>query len=314
VCGPGRPEAVESVLCERQFGVDHRLLAELAQPPLTSGSFGQQMKPPLNKDTKLCISLAARPSNIGTRFHNYLYEQLGLDYIYKAFTTTDIGAAIGGVRALGIRGCSVSMPFKQDVIPLVDDVEPSARAIHAVNTIVNEDGRLTAANTDYIAVQQLIRERQLDPATPVLIRGSGGMASAVAAAFRDLGFSGGVIVARNEHTGRWLADRNGYEWRPAPTGLTAPILVNVTPIGMAGGPDELEKPFDAALIDRASTVFDVVALPAETPLIAAARAAGKEVITGAEVIARQAAEQFERYTGVRPTPELIDAASAISHS
>ena len=58
-------------------------------------------RPPLNKDTRLCISLAGRPSNIGTRFHNYLYDQLGLDFIYKAFTTTDIVAAIGGVRALG---------------------------------------------------------------------------------------------------------------------------------------------------------------------------------------------------------------------
>ena len=86
------------------------------------------MRPPLNKDTRLCISLAARPSNIGTRFHNYLYDELGFDFIYKAFTTTDIAAAIGGVRALGIRGCSVSMPFKEDVIALVDEVEPSARA------------------------------------------------------------------------------------------------------------------------------------------------------------------------------------------
>jgi shikimate dehydrogenase len=272
------------------------------------------MKPPLNKDTKLCISLAARPSNIGTRFHNYLYDQLGLDYIYKAFTTTDIVAAIGGVRALGIRGCSVSMPFKQDVIALVDDVEPSARAIHAVNTIVNDDGHLTAANTDYVAVQQLIREHRLDPAMRVLIRGSGGMASAVATAFADLGFGDGIIVARNEETGRSLAARLSYQWREDLAGLAAPILVNVTPIGMAGGAGEREKSFDAALIGQADTVFDVVAVPAETPLIAAARSAGKRVITGAEVIARQAAEQFERYTGVRPTPELIEAASAVSRA
>jgi shikimate dehydrogenase len=272
------------------------------------------MKPPLNKDTKLCISLAARPSNIGTRFHNYLYEQLGLDYIYKAFTTTDIVAAIGGVRALGIRGCSVSMPFKQDVIPLVDEVESSARAIHAVNTIVNDDGHLTASNTDYLAVQQLIAAHRLDPAMGVLIRGSGGMASAVAAAFRDLGFNDGTIVARNEDAGRRLAERLGYDWSPDLTTHAAPILVNVTPIGMAGGPGEQERSFDAALIGQAHAVFDVVALPAETPLIAAARAAGKQVVTGAEVIALQAAEQFERYTGVRPTPELIEAASATSRA
>ena len=87
-------------------------------------------RPLLNKDTAVCISLAARPSNIGTRFHNYLYDELGLDFVYKAFTTTDIAAAIGGVRALGIRGCSVSMPFKEDVIALVDELEGDAE-IHA---------------------------------------------------------------------------------------------------------------------------------------------------------------------------------------
>src|ERR1700755_482769 len=104
-------------------------------------------RPPLNKDTRLCISLAGRPSNIGTRFHNHLYDVFGLDFIYKAFTTTDIVAGIGAVRALGIRACSVSMPFKEDVIALVDEIEPSARAIHSVNTIVNDGGVLTACNT-----------------------------------------------------------------------------------------------------------------------------------------------------------------------
>ena len=231
------------------------------------------MRPPLNKDTKLCISPAGRPSNIGTRFHNHLYEQLGLDFIYKAFTTTDIVAAIGGVRALGIRGCSVSMPFKQDVIPLVDGNEASARAINAINTIVNDDGRLTASNTDYIAVQQLIDKHGLDPNDAVLIRGSGGMASAVAAAFHGKGFHAGIVIARNRDTGSALADRLGYEYVPEVDDRKAPIIVNVTPIGMAGGPQQTEAAFDEATIAKAYTVFDVVALQSETPLIKAARAA-----------------------------------------
>lgn len=271
-------------------------------------------RPPLNRDTTVCISLAGRPSNIGTRFHNHLYEVLGLDFLYKAFTTTDIAGAIGGVRALGIRGCSVSMPFKQAVIPLVDEVEPSARVINAVNTIVNDGGRLTASNTDYLAVQRLIDEHGLDPAQPVLIQGSGGMAAAVGAAFRDHGFTDGTIVARNTETGRELADRLGYAYAQEIGSRRAAVLVNVTPIGMAGGAEERDVAFTDAAIAEAGTVFDVVAMPAETPLITAARAAGVGVITGAEVIALQAAEQFERYTGVRPTPEQIAEASASSRS
>lgn len=271
-------------------------------------------RPPLNKDTRLCISLAARPSNIGTRFHNHLYELLGLDFIYKAFTTTDIAAAIGGVRALGIRGCSVSMPFKEDVIALVDEVEPSARVINSVNTIVNEDGFLTASNTDYLAIKRLIDDYALDPSGPVLIRGSGGMASAVGAAFRDHGFTSGTVIARNEATGGELAARLGYDYAAEIGDRTASILVNVTPVGMAGGPEESEQAFDDAAIALADTVFDVIALPSETPLIVAARAAEVPVITGAEVIALQAAEQFERYTGVRPTVQQIAEASAISRA
>lgn len=272
------------------------------------------MRIPLNKDTRLCISLSGRPSNIGTRFHNYLYDVLGLNYVYKAFTTTDLAAAIGGVRALGIRGCSVSMPFKRDVIALVDEVEPSARAIHAVNTVVNDDGRLTASNTDYLAVQRLIAAHGLHPSQSVLLRGSGGMANAVGAAFRDNGFDHGTVLARNQRTGRELAERLGYRYVCDPGGNTADVLVNITPIGMAGGPEEHQSPFDEMAIANAHTVFDVVATPSETPLIKAARSAGVGVITGAQVIALQAAEQFERYTGVRPTAEQVAAASAVSRA
>ncbi|WP_197503508.1 shikimate 5-dehydrogenase [Mycobacterium sp. E740] len=276
------------------------------------------MRVPLSKDTRLCISLSGRPTNIGTRFHNYLYDLLGLDFIYKAFTTTDIAAAIGGVRALGIRGCSVSMPFKQDVLRLVDEVEQSASSIRAVNTIVNDlsvpGGKLTASNTDYLAVQRLIDENGLQQTQSVLVHGSGGMASAVGAAFRDLGFDRGTVVARNAETGRPLADRLGYDYVADIGSRGADVLVNVTPVGMAGAPDAAGVPFGEAAIANAHTVFDVVAVPAETPLIKAARTAGVAVITGAEVIALQAAEQFERYTGVRPTDEQVLAASAVSRA
>ena len=158
--------------------------------------------PILNKDMQVCMSLAARPSNIGTRFHNYLYDELGLNFIYKAFTTTDLEGAVRGIRALGIRGCSVSMPFKEAIIPLVDVMEPSALAIESVNTVVNDDGVLTASNTDYEAVAALLAEHEVDPGQRVLLRGSGGMAKAVVAAFRGAGFDDLTIVARNADAGQ----------------------------------------------------------------------------------------------------------------
>ena len=168
--------------------------------------------PILNKDMTLCISLSARPSNNGTRFHNHLYEQLGLNWIYKAFAPTDLAQAIAGVRGLGIRGCAVSMPYKEDVIALVDVMDPSAKAIDSVNTIVNDGGRLTAYNTDYTAIEQLLQRNAVPTAYSVLVRGSGGMAKATAAALRDAGFRDVTVMARNEAAGRALAGLYGFAW------------------------------------------------------------------------------------------------------
>jgi shikimate dehydrogenase len=263
----------------------------------------------INRDTQLCMSLSGRPGNFGTRFQNFLYEALGLNYVYKAFTTKDLPAAIGGIRALGIRGCAVSMPFKEACIPLVDGMDDSVQAIASINTIVNNDGHLHAYNTDYIAIRKLIEQHGLSPDTPLALRGSGGMAKAVACAFRDAGFMRGHIVARNEAAGRKLAEVSGFAWVADTAGLDAKLLINVTPLGMEG-PEADQSAFDRADVERAETVFDVVALPPETPVIKLARSLGKPVITGAEVIVLQAVEQFVLYTGVRPDDALIAKAAA----
>ena len=262
------------------------------------------------RETTLCMSIAARPGNFGVRFHNYLYAQLGLNFYYKAFAPADLPAAIAGMRSLGIRGCGVSMPYKEACIPLIDEMDASAAAIQSINTIVNTHGHLKAYNTDYIAVTQLVETCTL-PRTRFALRGSGGMAKAVACALRDVGFTDGLIVARNESAGRALAATCGYAWQAHLGAERPPLLVNVTPLGMAG--DQAHAlAFDTEAIEAADTAFDVVATPALTPFIAHARHAGKRVITGDQVAAIQALEQFILYTGVTPTDEQYQAASAFA--
>jgi shikimate dehydrogenase len=268
----------------------------------------------INKDTQLCMSLSARPGNFGTRFQNFLYRELGLNFVYKAFTTRDLPAAIGSIRALGIRGCAVSMPFKEACIPHLDDLDPSARGIMSVNTIVNTDGFLKAYNTDYIAVFSLLKTHDVPTQLSFALRGSGGMAKAVACALRDAGFTHGTIVARNEATGAALAQQYGFAWQPEFPAEPPGLLINVTPIGMDGAPEATALAFPEAAIRTAGCVFDVVAIPAETPLIQLARTMQKPVITGAEVIVLQAVEQFVLYTGIRPDPELIERAAAFARS
>ncbi|TWI52614.1 shikimate dehydrogenase [Pseudomonas duriflava] len=268
----------------------------------------------INKDTQVCMSLAGRPGNTGTRFHNHLYEALGLNYLYKAFTTHDLPAAIGGIRALGIRGCAISMPFKEACIPLLDGLDPSAKVIDSVNTIVNDNGCLTGYNTDFLAIAYLLDKHAVSSELTFALRGSGGMAKAVAFALRQAGFSRGHIVARNPVTGPALAEASGYEWAPSLEGLQPQLLINVTPIGMSGGPEEHDLAFPEELIEQARVIFDVVAMPSETPLIQAARKKNKPVITGAEVVTLQALEQFVLYTGIRPSDEQVQQAASYSRN
>lgn len=266
----------------------------------------------INKDTQLCMSLSGRPGNFGTTFHNYLYEKLGLNFIYKAFTTQDIEHAVKGVRALGIRGCAVSMPFKESCMPFLDEIDASARAIESVNTIVNDNGFLRAYNTDYIAIVKLIEKYQLNPQSRVIVQGSGGMAKAVVAAFKHSGFEHLKVYARNAKTGAYLAALYGYEYIDSLADESAEILVNVTPIGMKGGKEADALAFPTAMIQTANTAFDVVAIPAETPFIRYAQTLGKQTISGAEVIVLQAVEQFELYTGKRPSEDFIAEAAAFA--
>jgi shikimate dehydrogenase len=268
--------------------------------------------PILNKDMQLCISLAARPSNLGTRFHNYLYDELGLNFIYKAFSTNDLEGAVRGVRALGIRGCSVSMPFKEDIIQYLDQLEDSAKAIESVNTVVNENGVLIGSNTDFEAVASLIQKHQLESSFSVLVRGSGGMAKAVVAAFNNSGFKNLTIHSRNQETGTALATKYGYVFDEA--ALLRPgfeVIVNVTPIGMAGE-NETELSFPNEVIAESNVVVDIVAFPSETPLILEAVKKNKRIISGAEVIALQAGLQFEKYTRLKISADQIARASEFS--
>lgn len=115
----------------------------------------------INKDTQLCMSLAGRPGNFGTRFHNFLYRELGLNFIYKAFTTRDIASAIAGIRALGIRGCAVSMPFKEACIQYL--------GVRLANSL----GKKTITGAEVIAfqaVEQFVHHTGVRPNTDQIAR------------------------------------------------------------------------------------------------------------------------------------------------
>lgn len=126
-------------------------------------------------DATLCISVAKNPGKFGITVHNAAFRSLGLNFIYKTFSVTDIAGVITGVRALGIRGCSISMPFKESVIPHLDQLDPIAKKIGAVNTVVNKHGHLIGYNTDVIGAYESLKTLNASNNTSILLLGAGGV-------------------------------------------------------------------------------------------------------------------------------------------
>lgn len=260
----------------------------------------------LTKDSQMCMSLASRPGNFGTRLHNFLYAKLGLNFFYKSFTTTNLAHAVAGIRALGIRGCAISMPFKEDVMAYLDQIEPSAARINAVNTIVNDNGVLTGLNTDYIAIQRIFAEHAIPLDVRIGVFGSGGMAKAIISALDDSGYRAVTVVARNRHTGQQLADKYGYRWQAQwVDGDSFDVLVNASPVGMA--PQADQSPCPEPLVQQADYVIDSVANPIHTQLIQTATRLGKQTVNGFEITMIQSIEQFKLYTGVTPDEAAVQA-------
>ena len=255
------------------------------------------MKNPINPQTVMCISLAARPSPFGMTVHNAGYQALGLNFFYKAFAPKDLKGAIAGVRSLGIRGCSVSMPFKEEVVKYLDRLDPAARAIGAVNTIVNENGKLTGYNTDALGARQAIAEAKIDRRCRVLLLGSGGVARAIVYALKDLGFKDVTVANRSPARVRALKKIFPVKvcaW-PERNAFRADFIINATSIGMTPKTDEMPVAKEALKYCRA--VQDVVISPLQSCLIAQARRMKKTVVPGHQMSLYQAMAQFKLYTG-----------------
>lgn len=260
----------------------------------------------LNKDTVLCISVASRASNFGTVVHNYAYQALGLNFIYKAFEISDIAAAIAGVRGLGIRGCSVSMPFKETVIDYLDELDTTAAAIGAVNTVVNNDGYLIGYNTDVVGATVALQALEIQPQDKVLLLGAGGMAKAIAYSLQQLGIRN--ILFCNRTASKLAEKKVSYEvvpWQER-NESQVDILINATSLGMQPNPEVM--PVEMRLIQHCRSVMDAIVSPLESKLINAARDANKKVVPGYKISLHQAAEQFYLYTGVKAPLDILEKA------
>jgi shikimate dehydrogenase len=242
--------------------------------------------------------------------HEAGYQALGLAFTYVPFEVNDLPGAISGMRALGIRGLGISQPFKQEVMPLVDALDAVAERIGAVNTVVNEGGRLVGHNTDWIgamrALEEVSSDRQSKEPRPlkgarVLLLGAGGAARAVAFGLRERGAQT-TIANRDGHKAEKLAAAVGA--RAAPFDEVSrtdayDVVVNATSLGQSDVGKE--SPIPESAIRPGQIVMDIVYKPLQTRLVEGARARGAVVLHGGRMLLHQAAAQFELYTG-RPAP------------
>jgi shikimate dehydrogenase len=250
--------------------------------------------------------------------HNFWLEEQGIDgaYVPLPVRPEQLEQALRALPSLGFRGCNLTIPHKQLALSIADRVEPLARRIGAVNTIiVAPDGSLEGRNTDAFGFRETLRETVPDwspSGGPAVVLGAGGAARAVVAALIEARAAEIRLINRTEARAELLARELAIPssritvlpWSDRDRGLAeAGLLVNTTSLGMA---EEPELEIDLALLPLSAIVMDIVYVPLETALLAAARQRGHRVVDGLGMLLHQGRPGFEAWFGapVRVTREL----------
>lgn len=245
------------------------------------------------------------------------FGALGLAASYEAMDVRpdDLPAAVTALRQAPWAGANLSVPHKSAVLPLLDELSPSAERLGAVNTIVRRGDRLWGHNTDLPGFRTalLANGRRDWSGARAVVLGAGGAARAVVAALVE---EGAKVALRNRDGGRaerLAADLGGgrtevLEERDLEAAVRGcELLVQTTTVGMQGGPPG--SPLPAGLLPERGLVVDLIYRPALTPLLAAAMAAGLRVQNGLPMLVHQGAEAFEAWTG-RPAPVAVMGSAA----
>lgn len=273
------------------------------------------MRPPITGAT-VVAGVVGRPvrHSLSPLIHNAWLTAAGIDGVYAPLSPTEAGfpSLIDGLRGGALRGLNVTLPFKAAALALADHASERATAAGAANVLVFEpDGEVTADNTDGLGLMAALDSagRDFDASRgPIAVLGAGGAAQGAIAALLQAGAPRIRLINRTRARSEALAGFFGakvtaFDWsdpRPALAGAAA--LINATSLGLAGG-EPLD--IDLAPLPLDALVMDMVYKPLETPLLAAARAAGRPVADGLAMLIGQAAPAFERFFGA-PPPAGVD--------
>jgi 3-dehydroquinate dehydratase/shikimate dehydrogenase len=241
--------------------------------------------------------------------HNAGFAALGLKAVYLPLEARDVGDFVAFAREMRLGGVSITAPFKIALMPHVDQIDPLAKQVGAINTITARNGQWFGANTDVEGFLSPLTRRISLQGARVSVIGSGGAARAAAVALASRR-ANVTICARNADNARVIADLvDGSVGGVPPRPSSWDVLVNATPVGSESTPG---SPMGSApnILHGGAIVFDLVYAPADTELLQSARAAGCQTISGIEMLIAQAERQFELWTGQRPPAGLFEAAAA----
>lgn len=256
--------------------------------------------------------------SISPAMHNAAFRQLGLEYEYVPLEVApdDLAKAIDGLRALHFVGFNVTVPFKEKVMPYLDDITKLAQTIGAVNCVQNQEGKLVGFNTDAPGFLESLREDAgFDPqGKSCLVLGAGGAGRAVAAGLAESHAKSILIFDVLEDKAQELADYLSDNFDSSiqalplasiPASLPkTQLLVNSSPIGMHPKIDQSPLPEDVKL-HKKLTVYDLVYNPTETKLLKQAKAAGAKAVSGLGMLVRQGALAFTVFTGKSAPIEVM---------
>jgi len=250
--------------------------------------------------------------SLSPRLHNAAYRALGLDWVFVAFEVPAglASAALDAARVFAFAGMSVTMPHKRAMAGLCDELTPVASALGSVNTVtVGPGGHTVGDSTDGDGFLRSLADASVEVAgRDALVLGSGGAARAVAHALAG-GGAHVAVAARRADAGEeaaTLAHGAAITWHDrAAAASSADVIVNATPVGMAGDPS---LPLPEHVLRAGQVVIDLVYEPLETPLLAAARARGAQTVSGLGMLVHQAALQVERWSGKAAPVDAMRAA------
>ena len=252
-------------------------------------------------DTEVyCIIGNPIKHSLSPPLHTFMFDYYGINAVYVAFEVRDVDRAIEGIKALGIKGLNVTVPFKESVFKLVDEVDSDTAFLQAVNTIKSVDGRLLGFNSDYLGFMEMFEEyvKFHSGSDMIVVVGAGGVALSVVYALYKLGIREVYVLNRSLSRAEGLAKRFKDKLKVVVKPLedketisSADIIINCTSVGLEGN----RVPIELSWVKK-PLIVDVIYF--DTPLIKEAKSMGLTAINGLEMFVGQAYHAFKIWTGI----------------